>query len=156
LKLVAAVVAVLATGLAFALWPRPDWITEANCARLREGMSRAEVEAILGGPAGDYRTVLTEPNLDEPFLVVSRVLDKDELAREDEALRHLTAEERLQWDRLNHPPPERWQGDSGNIYITFWPEGAVCPTFSTVRTIEQSRLENLVWRVKRQWRRWFP
>jgi hypothetical protein len=46
---------VVAAG-AVVLWPRtPSRITLENCNRIREGMSRAEVEAILG-PPGDYRT----------------------------------------------------------------------------------------------------
>src|SRR5262249_46982774 len=129
----------------------------ANCARIREGMSRAEVEAILGGPPGDYRAVLTEPDGNEPFYAVVRVLDEDERVRQDEALQRMTAEEDLEWRRLNRPGPDRWQGDTGNIYVTFfWPEGAVDWRFSPERTIEQGRLDNLVWRIKRQWRKWFP
>jgi hypothetical protein len=36
-------------------WPRPSRVTAANFERIKEGMSRAEVEAILG-PPGDYTT----------------------------------------------------------------------------------------------------
>ena len=37
--------------------PRPIIDTsERNCQRLRHQMSEAEVEAVIGGPAGDYRT----------------------------------------------------------------------------------------------------
>jgi hypothetical protein len=47
--------AVVAAGVVV-LWPRPpSRVTQENFGRIREGMSRAEVEAILG-PAGDYRT----------------------------------------------------------------------------------------------------
>jgi hypothetical protein len=34
------------------LWPRENRITQENCDRIKEGMSQAEVEAILG-PSGD-------------------------------------------------------------------------------------------------------
>jgi hypothetical protein len=157
LKLLTVAVVLLAAGTTFVLWPRPDRITAANCARIREGMSRAEVEAILGGPPGDYRTVLTEPDGDEPFYTVVRAPpDLDALGRQHDALQRMTEEERLEWKRINQPSPDRWQGDTANIYVTFWPEGAVCPTFSPLRKIEQSRLDNLVWRVKRQWQKWFP
>ena len=55
-KLIAlAGLAVLVAAGAFVLWPRPDRITRANYDRIRMGMSRAEVEAILG-PPGDYTT----------------------------------------------------------------------------------------------------
>jgi hypothetical protein len=39
---------------ALLVWPQPDRITQENFDRIRKGMSRAEVEAILG-PPGDYR-----------------------------------------------------------------------------------------------------
>jgi hypothetical protein len=37
------------------LWPRQDRIPHENFDRIRDGISLAEVEAILG-PLGDYRT----------------------------------------------------------------------------------------------------
>jgi hypothetical protein len=55
-----ALVAMLTCG-AFVFWPRPDLITLANADRIRVGMSRSEVSAILGPPA-DYRT---RPTLQE-------------------------------------------------------------------------------------------
>jgi hypothetical protein len=48
-------VALLTAG-AFVAWPRADRITPENCDRIGEGMTVAEVEAILG-PPGDYRSV---------------------------------------------------------------------------------------------------
>ena len=50
-KLIAAV-GLVAVG-AFVMWPRMDRITRENFDRISKGMSRAEVEAILG-PPGDY------------------------------------------------------------------------------------------------------
>jgi hypothetical protein len=41
------------------LWPRADRITLENFDRIKKGMRRAEVEAILG-PPGDYTTGPTE------------------------------------------------------------------------------------------------
>jgi hypothetical protein len=38
-----------------ALWPRPSRVTGENFDRIEKGMSRAEIEAVLG-PPGDYRT----------------------------------------------------------------------------------------------------
>ena len=43
-----------ALGLAlWLLWPRESAITEENIASIQIGMTRAQVEAILGGPARD-------------------------------------------------------------------------------------------------------
>jgi hypothetical protein len=41
--------------VALVTWPRSDRATQENFNRIRRGMSRAEVEAILG-PPGDYRS----------------------------------------------------------------------------------------------------
>jgi hypothetical protein len=54
--LTAAGLAVLITAGAFALWPRPDRVTLENLRRIHVGMTRGEVEGILGGPPGDYTT----------------------------------------------------------------------------------------------------
>jgi len=57
------------------LWPRADRITEANFERIRVGMSRTDVEAILG-PPGDFRTdesiVLEPPTTDRTVPAGSR------------------------------------------------------------------------------------
>jgi outer membrane protein assembly factor BamE (lipoprotein component of BamABCDE complex) len=39
----------------FVLWPRANRITRENFDHIEKGMSRAQVESILG-PPGDYRT----------------------------------------------------------------------------------------------------
>ncbi len=61
-----AVVLVMAGVLVALLGPWPCRVTRANCERIKEGMTRAEVEAILGGPPGDYRT---RPNEADAFAV---------------------------------------------------------------------------------------
>jgi hypothetical protein len=48
----AAVVAVAL--VVWLLLPRGTAITRGNAAKIQPGMTRAEVEALLGGPAGDY------------------------------------------------------------------------------------------------------
>jgi hypothetical protein len=58
-----AVLVTLAGVAALVLWPRADRVTRANFDRIRVGMSRAEVEAILG-PPGDYRTGRTKEESD--------------------------------------------------------------------------------------------
>jgi hypothetical protein len=47
----------LALAAAALLLIRPDQVTQANCDRITEGMTEAEVEALFGGPA-DARTVV--------------------------------------------------------------------------------------------------
>ena len=39
---------------------RSRLIDREHCARIKKGMSHAEVEAILGGPPGDFRTAFVD------------------------------------------------------------------------------------------------
>jgi outer membrane protein assembly factor BamE (lipoprotein component of BamABCDE complex) len=75
--LLAAMIALVA-GTCF-LWPRTSAITEENYAKIRVGMTREEVEAVLGGPAGNYgfyseRIVQTRDDIDVPRLAECRYL----------------------------------------------------------------------------------
>jgi hypothetical protein len=62
-------IGVLAVGLVLAgalfalVMPRHCPVNRAACGRIKEGMTRAEVEKILGGPPGDYRTRPESNNL---------------------------------------------------------------------------------------------
>ncbi len=125
-KLLAALagLVVLAGAAAFALWP--DRITPENYARIRIGISQAEVEAILG-PPGDYRTVLTQ----EP--------------------------PRPDLKRLGHPSGyEVWVGDTGHFLVFYSHDVVSHKTLFPAVAAEQTPLDNLFWRAKRQWRKWFP
>jgi hypothetical protein len=63
--------AVVGAAGAVVLWRRSAHVTRASCDRIRVGMSRAEVEAILGGPPGDYRAGPTVgPEFEESFRTV--------------------------------------------------------------------------------------
>jgi hypothetical protein len=121
LPVLAAIVALVG---AFIMWPRTDRITAANCGLIREGMSQSDVEGILGGPPGDYRTVPTKEWMLKPYR---------------------PGEE-----------PKTWQGDTGDIQVVFSPDGAHQPRFRQAQRIEQSLLDDILWRAKRQWKRWFP
>jgi hypothetical protein len=56
LLLLALPVALVLLGVgALVLWPRAG-ITRANLSKIHGGMTRTQVEAIFGGPSGDYRT----------------------------------------------------------------------------------------------------
>jgi hypothetical protein len=120
--------AVLVAVGAFVLWPRPDRITQENLERIRAGMSRAEVECILGGPPGDYRSVLTvriSYDAGYPF-------------------------------ELAGPRPAVWKGNTGDVSVHFSQQGAEMPVFLGTFEVPQSFLENVLWRAERLWRRWFP
>jgi hypothetical protein len=135
--------AVVAAAGAFVLWPRTDRITRANYDRIRMGMSRAEVYAILG-PPGDYTT---QPNR-------RRGLYWNPDGHKSIGVGFY------------------WMGDAGVVEMDFNPQDDVVwrMDFEEIgpgERIEMSplatlrwRVERLVddtrWRAKRQWRKWFP
>jgi hypothetical protein len=120
---------------AFGLWPpQPDRVTQENFDRINEGMSRADVEAILG-PPGDYSggpLVLEAPGPPVRFEPA-----KESRGTDDSAF-------------------VEWANDSGRAQVVFDGSGRVdWRYFGPVRRMEQTALDNLLWRTKRQWRRWF-
>jgi hypothetical protein len=127
-KLIAAVVglAVVAAG-AVALWPDPSSrITRENVDRIREGMTRAEVVAILG-PPGDYSSgpVRRVPR----STIVNSQTD-------------LTTE----W----------WVTDTGLAESAFDSRGLVVAiVYDPCERIPQDLLDNLKWRVEHLVFRWF-
>jgi hypothetical protein len=133
LLVVLAGLAVLAVG-AFLLWPRPDRITRDYFQRIRIGMGRAEVEAILGGPPGDYTTLNVSPHIGMRIVV-----DMDD----DGTIRNY--------------PPEEWTGNTMSIWVSFGPSGKVISTsYEDSESVKEWPWDNLRWRFWRQWRKWFP
>jgi hypothetical protein len=118
--------AVLLTVGAFALWPQPDRVTPESFERIRYGMRRAEVRAILG-PPGDYRTGPVYEDVRPALGFFS-----------------------------GRPQCDEWFWDFGYFVVQFDSSEAVMSTslISTER-VHQSSLDNLLWRAKRQWRKWF-
>jgi hypothetical protein len=101
--------------------------THDNFARLESGMSLAEVESILG-PSGDQTT-------GPAFKVLRGRLDE--------------------W-----PPPGttvvEWESDDSWITVAFDVSGReVAAVYSRMARNQQGPLDNLLWRAKRQWHRWF-
>jgi hypothetical protein len=99
-------------------------------------MTRAEVEAILGAP-GDYSTGLLEV-VGQPKSV------RVEPSRESHGTDGSTYLE--------------WADDTRLIGIKF--DAASRLEFTTIcpvrKVVAQRFLDNLLWRAKRQWHRWFP
>ena len=126
--------AVVSGAGAVVLWPtQPNRITQENCDRIKEGMSRAEVETILG-PPGDYRTGPVQS-------VVQWELNGARTTWHDQCSNY-----------------SAWVGDTGWVRVEFNNRhGTVWASeFIESKRIAQHPLENLLWRAKRQWHRWFP
>jgi hypothetical protein len=119
------------------VWPRSSSpITQENYDRIRDGMSRAEVEAILGPPC-DYSTGplvwANRPLAVYPFAPVTPIGYGD-----------------------NRVETLHWRGDRQLIIVSFDPSGRVYALgMPDVARVNQTAFENVVWRAKRQWHRWF-
>ena len=116
-----AVVLVLAGGLIALLGPRHCPVNRAAFGRIEEGMTRAEVHAILGGPPGDYRTGPPPP----PPLLVSN-------------------------DRSGPPTLIAvWEGDEGKLTLDFDPteEKVMFMCFGDAEPYRPGPVELARWRL---------
>lgn len=128
LALVAAVLVALVAGTLTVLWHPTPRLTREHLELVREGMSRQEVEAVLGGPAGDYTTgpIREGPG---PFATA--------------------------W--YGHGSiHETWVTDTGVADVWFHCTGDVIDKdFWPAERIPQGAIENLLWRARRAWQRPF-
>jgi hypothetical protein len=141
-KLFGAIAALVLVGVGiFCLTPGRVDITYRNSEQIRRGMSRAEIQAIIGCPPGDYSTGPTTP--------VPQGLFLDRAADEEPFF-------------VTHPLratdlTERWQDDGARLTVSFDQSGhALEAHYECLGGIKLRPLDNLLWRAKRQWRRWFP
>jgi hypothetical protein len=126
-------VLLLAAG-AFVARPRSDRITKENFDRIRVGMNRAETEAVFGGPPGDYTNGSTWTA--SSGFALAEVGDDGE-------------------SRII--PLSEWQSDTLIAWIVFDESGKVMHKESAGNSrMGRGPLESLLWRAKRQWRKWFP
>jgi hypothetical protein len=138
------ILAVVVAAGVVVLWPtQPNRITQENYDRIHGGMTRTEVEAILG-PPGDYRTGLGESALDTE--------GRDWFPDSDIHVRRIRAgsliAELCIWTS--------WESDSFAINIEFDDSGSVVDKVGHPRRTTQGQLDSFLWRVERQWHRWFP
>jgi hypothetical protein len=143
-KLIAAlalgVLALVAVG-AFVLWPQTDRITQENCERIHSGMSQTNVEAILG-PPGDNTSGPIETEWDPNWTVPNSVATKPYGAWP-------------LWDKDDYQGG--WFSDTRVLYVVFDSNAKVrWVQDHKVTRLKQSPLDNLRWRAKRLWCRWFP
>jgi hypothetical protein len=134
----------LLAGTSLTLLPRaPSRITAENVERIREGMSLAEVDAILG-PYGDYTSGPVLPLDDGSCVDVSGMSYNESVdtpgRRSDGSLSNAG-----------------WACDSGYAEVFFDRHSRVTDAwFQPYGRMPQTPLENLLWRCERRWRRWFP
>ena len=128
--------AMIVAGGALVLWPPTDpasRITQENFERIKEGMSRAEVEAILG-PAGDYSTGPTQRFMSVEDIIAQARLDTFSL----------------------HSGELTWTSDMVMVRVEFDSRGvATAKYFTALVKLKQTFVDSLIWRAERQWRHWF-
>ena len=113
----AAIVVGMAVGV-WAMWPRPSAITRENASTVREGMTLADVEAILGGPARDESTGLLAPDN-----------------------RDGTSSTIWMWAQ---PPPRAWISDCVAVHVRFDNAGLAQAVWCIpLRRIEECTLDRL-------------
>jgi hypothetical protein len=123
------------------LWPRADRVTRENFDRIREGMTRTEVEAILG-PPGDGSSGPLE--FRDFLLRFDRV--NDYYRPSSSEVLGGKWQERVEW-----------LSDQHFVSVCFLQSGHVrTKSCDDVRRKEQSTFDNILFRAKRQWHRWFP
>jgi hypothetical protein len=121
-------IVLMLTGALFPLLsPRPSRVTKANFGRIEMGMSRSEVEALLGGPPGDYRTL--------PATVSTATTWNAALVAGTE---------------------ESWLGDEGNVVIYFDAGGVRSFRFEAAEPTPITPIGLALWRLNRLKNRWFP
>ena len=100
-------------------------------------MPPPQVEAILG-PPGDYRTLPPAlPPVGEPFRLDQYVPPPN-----------------TKWDTI--VSELFWLTDDLEIAVYFDPMGVARTECEPSHVVRLNLLESLLWRAKRQWRRWFP
>jgi hypothetical protein len=117
----------------------------------QQGMSRPEVEAILG-PPGDYRTAPGQ-------ITENRYSGLQSWHRQ---IRYTMDGRRTYpshgWTYQDEGPVCLWLGDTAAIGVEYGPSETVkeARVYSGFLPDPRSLLDNLSWRIKRQWHRWFP
>jgi hypothetical protein len=107
-------------------------ITFDNYQRIAAGMSRSEVETMLGSP-GDFTT---GPTSDDPGSEGVNYYCGSQLG----PVHHL-----------------EWLADKTGVYVSFDSTGRVYDKqFWRQHRENQTALQTLCWLARRQWRRWFP
>jgi hypothetical protein len=131
-----ALVALAVAGAVTVLWPWPR-VTKESYERIKLGMTRGEVEAILGVPPGDYTGGPTRS---------SRLKSEMEIAHD------------LSWSGGSPETwGEWWKGDAADVMVRFSPSGlAVWKMYRQREREEQTTSENIQWRLRRLVLRWFP
>ncbi len=125
----------------------PTRVTRNNYDRIYEGMTRTEVQAILG-PPGDYRTGLGEtesdggPRFNGP-------------AEPDPEGEWPTTSIPSEWPH-KHFTWLFWIGDTLEASVLLDTSQRVYSITSCNRRMTQIPSDAFLWRVKRQWQKWFP
>jgi hypothetical protein len=131
------------------LLPPASRITKAAFEKTQPGMSLAEVEVIMGGPSGDYRTGEVEDFL--------KLVYNSGLPREERPIDLFTTFILRQRPNCFYPPKpfyrvELWAGDEGLVWVGLDEDERVLKKqFTPWRPLPMTPLDRLHWWLER-WR----
>ncbi len=105
----------------------PSRVTRANYGLIVQGMSRAEVDNVLGGPPGVHST------------------------------RPVWTPRSIMLDRPPGGTRFQWIGDEADVCVSFDSTGHVVDKdIYDIPSQDRGSLANIVWRIEQRWRRLFP
>jgi hypothetical protein len=130
-------VVVVAAGMVL-VRPWEDRVTRENFRRLKPRMTRAQVFAIFG-PSGDYTTGPIDIGPGRTAVELCKVEDWIEVDYQREITREI------------------WLADGATAVVDFSRSDELLNSYLiSEHRVPQTMIENLLWRAKRQWHRWFP
>jgi hypothetical protein len=130
--------------------PRPSQVKWENINRIQKGMTRAEVEAILG-PPGDYRTRFGQ-TADGSGEEDGWIPDPDEYSPAIATWHDGAGENPFG----KFAGEATWVGDTVVVLVVIDDTGRVLETDTVERRRLGGTILSLFWRAKRLWHRWFP
>jgi len=152
LVVLAGLAVVVAAGVVV-VWPlrQPAQLSEENCRRIRRGMTRSDVESILGPP----RLCATGPTENDfGQNCFQHVFEPESYVRD-----------RMYLPAYASPPPPAdpvaeccyWDSDSAGVRVDYVRSGKVASVeYTPLQPRDKSVHAALLRPFKRQWQRWFP
>jgi hypothetical protein len=140
---------VVTVGVVVFLSEPPSQITRENFEHIHRGMTREEVDAILG-PPGDHRTSRGENYSPVKAGPATWQADPDEYWPGLATWHDAPAPLGEHWVRAV------WIGDKVSVEVLVDGTGRVVMARDTERRTTGNALDSLHWRTKHLWHRWFP
>jgi hypothetical protein len=136
-------------------------VSEASSRQIKKGMTQAEVEKILGGRPGDYRTLPPDDFLPEKEFDLTDIDRGEDLLGAfpwDDRENVVITERADGVAEIRYGDQEEWLGDQGTVVVTFAIKRRHVLTvgFRPGQPKPCGLPEVVMWRLKRLKERWLP